>query len=285
MTKTKTTLKTLVAITAAMLISPMAVHAAAPAEAPSAPRTLAIEIGAPFRDNAILQRGMKVPVWGWSGPGSTATVEFAGQKKTGTANKDGKWMVWLDPLKASFEPRNLTISTNTRHATKQTETLRNILVGEVWLASGQSNMQWVAAGRGCVVGKVLIPNILERVAAKKERYPVIREFGVNSVVAMMHPIEKAEGSWKKGDDFMNYSAIAFSFAYKLFQELDVPIGILNCSFSQTSIQSWVPREGFRDGKDEKKRGQVINLIILCFTARHSLLLGMASFNSFANLLT
>ena len=281
----KTTLKALVAITAAMLFSPFAVHAAAPAEAPPAPRTLAIKIGAPFRDNAVLQRDMKVPVWGWAEAGSSVTVEFAGQKKTGTADNDGKWMVRLDPLKASFEPRDLTITLTTRYATKQSETLNNILVGEVWMASGQSNMQWVAAGRGCVVGKVLIPNILKRVEAKKERYPVIREFGVTNVVAMMHPIEKAEGTWKKGDDFMNYSAIAFAFGYKLFQELDVPIGILNCSFSQTSIQSWVPREGFRDGKDEKKRGQVINLIILCFTARHSLLLGMASFNSFANLLT
>ncbi len=241
---------TFIVITATMLFSPFAVHAAAPSEVLPAQPELAITLGAPLRDNAILQREMKVPVWGWSEPGNRVTVEFAGQKKAGTAGKDGKWMVWLDPLKASFEPRSLTISATTRYATRQTETLKNILVGEVWMASGQSNMQWVAAGRGCVVGKVLIPQMLERVAAQKERYPVIREFGVSSVVAMMHPIEKAEGAWKQGDDFMNYSAIAFAFAYKLFQELDVPIGILNCSFSQTSIQSWVPREGFRDGKDE-----------------------------------
>ena len=252
MTNNKTTLKALVAITAAMLFSPIAVHAAAPAEAPPAPRTLAIKIGAPFRDNAVLQRDMKVPIWGWSEAGNSVTVEFAGQKKTGTAGQDGKWMVWLAPLKASFEPRSMVIQESGvgGQESGKKETLQNILVGEVWLASGQSNMQWVAAGRGCVVGKVLIPNMLERVEAGKEKYPVIREFGVTNVVAMMHPIEKAEGAWKKGDDFMNYSAIAFAFAYKLFQELDVPIGILNCSFSQTSIQSWVPREGFRDGKDE-----------------------------------
>jgi len=231
MTNHQTTLKALFAISAATLCPLIAIHAAAPAEAPAAQRAITIKLGAPFRDNAVLQRDMKVPVWGWGEAGSTAKVEFAGQKKTGTAGRDGKWMVWLDPLKASFEPRDLTITQTTRYATKQTETLNNILVGEVWLASGQSNMQWVAAGRGCVVGKVLIPNILERVEAGKEKYPVIREFGVNNVVAMMHPIEKAEGVWKKGDDFMNYSAIAFAFAYKLYQELDVPIGILNCSFS------------------------------------------------------
>jgi len=215
-----------------------------------APRALAIQFGTPFRNNAVLQRGMRVPVWGWCEPGNNVTVEFAGQKQSGVAGKDGKWMVWLDAMKASFEPRTLTASSSIGN---RQSSIGNVLVGEVWLASGQSNMQWVSAGRGCVVGKVLIPRILERVAAKKERYPVIREFSVNNVVAMMHPIEKAEGSWKPGDDFMGYSAIAFAFAYKLFQELEVPIGILNCSFSQTSIQSWVPREGFRDGTDEYTR--------------------------------
>jgi len=223
----------------------------------------AIQLGTPFRDNAILQREMKVPVWGWSKPGSKVTVEFSGQKKTGTAGKDGnpsspkgyavaRWVVWLDPLKASFEPREMKIQVSgvSVQGGPETFVLKNILVGEVWLASGQSNMQWVVNARGNSVGATLVPNILKRVEAKEERYPVIREFGVTDVVAMMHPIEKAQGAWSKGDDFNGYSAIAFAFAYKLFQELQVPIGILNCSFSQTSIQSWVPRVGFRDGKDE-----------------------------------
>ncbi len=209
-------------------------------------RTLAIQLGTPFHDHAILQRGMKVPIWGWSKPGTKVSVQFVGQRKSGVAGKDGKWMVWLDPLKASFTPAQMVIN----EAGGKSETLADLLVGEVWLASGQSNMQWVVSARGNSVGAVLVPGILKRVEAKQERYPVIREFSVNSVVAMMHPIEKAQGEWKKGDDFDKYSAIAFAFAYKLFQELDVPIGILNCSFSQTSIQSWVPREGFRDGRDE-----------------------------------
>ena len=72
----------------------------------------------------------------------------------------------------------------------------------------------------------------------------IREFEVTSVVAMLHPIEKAAGAWKNGD-YENYSAIAFAFAHKLYGELNVPIGILNCSFSQTAIQAWVPRVGVR----------------------------------------
>ncbi len=209
----------------------------APAEAPKP----AIELGTPFRDNAVLQREMPVSVWGWSEPGSKVTVEFAGQKKTAAAGKDGKWMVELDKLKASFEPREMVI---TDSAGKKV-TLKNILVGEVWMASGQSNMQWKVQKSSC--NKLKVDPIGERKVAP------VREFEVTSVYAMLHPIEKATGAWKDGD-YGNYSAIAFAFAHKLYEELKVPIGILNCSFSQTRIQAWVPREGFRDGKNEYTQG-------------------------------
>ncbi|MFC1805360.1 hypothetical protein ACFL09_00070 [Planctomycetota bacterium] len=195
----------------------------------------AIELGAPFRDNAILQRQMPVPVWGWSKPGTKVTVAFAGQTKTAAAGKDGKWMLELDKLEASLEPREMVIRDNKG----KRGVIKNILVGEVWLASGQSNMQWKVQKSSC--SKL-------RVEAKGKVAP-IREFEVTSVVAMLHPIERADGAWKNGG-YSNYSAIAFAFAHKLYRELKVPIGILNCSFSQTAIQAWVPREGFRDGKDE-----------------------------------
>ncbi|MBL7222911.1 MAG: hypothetical protein ISS72_03565, partial [Candidatus Brocadiae bacterium] len=178
---------------------------------------------------------MKVPVWGWSEPGTNVTVEFAGQKKNAAADKNGKWMLDLDELEASLEPREMVI-TDSRGSRV---VIKNILVGEVWLASGQSNMQWKVQKSSC--SKL-------RVEAKGNVAP-IREFEVTSVVAMLHPIERADGAWKNGD-YGNYSAIALAFAHKLYGELNVPIGILNCSFSQTTIQAWVPREGFRDGEDE-----------------------------------
>lgn len=200
---------------------------------------LAIELGAPFCDNAVLQREMKLPVWGWSTPGTKVTVEFAGQTKTTTAGEDGKWMLELDPLKASFDPAEMVIT----ESTGKTVTLKNILVGEVWMASGQSNMQYKVGGKG--INTIL----LAKAFSEKVKEPVIREFEVTSVFAMLHPIEKATGSWKNGD-YENYSAIAFAFAHKLYEELQVPVGILNCSFSQTSIQAWIPREGFATGEDE-----------------------------------
>jgi hypothetical protein len=240
---------TCLALAAAMMIAPLAVLAQEEAEAGAAGEAeaiagvvqpkLAIELGAPFCDNAVLQREMEVPVWGWSKPGTKITVEFAGQKLEAEAGKDGKWMLRLKPLKASASPQEMVI----RDSDGKTVVLKNILVGEVWMASGQSNMQLKVGGKG-------VDTI--RLAAefrKKVTEPVIREFEVTSVYAMLHPIERATGSWKNGE-YDDYSAIAFAFAHRLYEELQVPIGILNCSFSQTAIQAWTPRCGFRDAKDE-----------------------------------
>jgi sialate O-acetylesterase len=196
----------------------------------------ALELGTPFAEHAVLQRQTPVPVWGWSKPGTEVTVEFAGQKQSAKAASDGKWTVTLAPLEASADPRPMTIA----EKGGESRALTDILVGEVWMASGQSNMQWIAA-------KSSVKDIVKELADKGET-PPIREFEVTTNYASLHPIEKATGSWKV-NDYGNYSAVAFAFAHKLHQELGVPIGILNCSFSQTSIEAWIPREGFAGGTD------------------------------------
>ncbi len=201
-----------------------------------------IELGAPFTHNAILQREMPIPVWGWSPPGTKVTVKFSDQKQQATANKDGKWTLSLKPLKASAEPRKMSITDSAGN----TRTLENILVGEVWLASGQSNMQWNVAK--CDVGRVLLAQINKRVKEGTETTPIIREALITNYFAHLHPIEHAEAVWS--DAGGKSSAIAFAFAYELYKELNVPIGILNCSFSQTSIQAWTPRCGFEGASDE-----------------------------------
>lgn len=226
------------ALTAAVLLSPHTVKA--DTSAPPANPAPAIELGAPFADNAILQREMDLPVWGWSQPGTKVTVEFSGQQKTAETGADGKWLLKLAPLKASAEPAEMLITASDGKKV----TLKNLLVGEVWMASGQSNMQWI-------VSKSDASNLIAAPAAKGET-PPIREFAVQDFFACMHPIEHAKGAWNVGD-FGNYSAVAFAFAHKLYGELGVPIGILNCSFSQTSIESWTPRNGFRDGTDAYTR--------------------------------
>lgn len=112
----------ILAIIAALLLSPMAASAAeTPPAAKPAP---AIELGAPFRDNAILQRGMDVPVWGWSKPGTTVTVEFAGQRETAKTGADGKWMLKLKPLTASAAPAEMVVRESGSEVV-----LKNLLVG------------------------------------------------------------------------------------------------------------------------------------------------------------
>ena len=197
----------------------------------------ALELGAPYADHAVLQRHLALPIWGWSKPGTEVTIEFAGQKQSAKAADNGKWMISLTPLEASAEPRPMTIT----EKGGDSRTLNDLLVGEVWMASGQSNMQWLAS-------KSSVQNLIDQLKAKGET-PPIREFEITSVYAALHPIERATGAWKV-NDYGNYSAVAFAFALKLHQEIGVPIGILNCSFSQTSIESWVPREGFAAGTEE-----------------------------------
>jgi sialate O-acetylesterase len=193
----------------------------------------AITLGAPFGDHAILQQGTEVPVWGWSKPGTEVTIEFAGQKSSAKAGEDGKWMAKLAALSASAEGRPMTIT----EKGGKSMTLNDILVGEVWMASGQSNMQWVASKSSATI---LLKELKEQ-AAEGGAMPVIREFKVTNRFAHLHPIEHAEGSWS--EDHANFSAVAFAFAHKIHQEIGVPIGILNCSFSETSIQAWTPRHG------------------------------------------
>ncbi|MBT8037920.1 MAG: hypothetical protein KJO21_10285 [Verrucomicrobiae bacterium] len=224
---------------AAVLFTTITSAFAAPAAKAEGSRALAIQLGAPFHDHAVLQRGMNVPIWGWSQPGTKVTVEFAGQKSTVTAGADGKWVAELKDLKASFEPATLVI----REHGGKTETLNDILVGEVWLASGQSNMQWTT-------GKSKVAQLADAFKSSNVgKVAPIREFQVSSVTSQLHPIKKASGSWKRGN-YNDYSAIAFAFAHDIFQEVNVPIGILNCSFSQTSIQAWIPREGYASAEDD-----------------------------------
>jgi hypothetical protein len=231
-------------LSAALLLTTASL--AGPTDTTQAPIPPVIELGVPFRDGAILQRDRKVPVWGWSKPGTEITVEFAGQKKSSTTGKDGKWMLHLDPLKTSAEGSEMTI----REKDGKSVILKDLLVGEVWMASGQSNMQWLASK--CDVGRVLQKQIEERVAAGQEKTPIIREAKITDFFAAPHPIEHAHAAWS--NVAADFSAVSYAFAYELYRELNVPIGILNCSFSETSIQAWTPRQGFAQGTDDYTKG-------------------------------
>jgi len=232
----------------ALCLSWLAVSCAVAADPAPAPKPApAIELGTPFADNAILQREMPVPVWGWSKPGTKVTVEFAGQKKTATAGADGKWTASLDPLTANATPAEMVV---TDDAGKKV-VLTNILVGEVWMASGQSNMQW-AVQKSSV--SFIAKQLVDEAKAAGTPLPPIREGKITDSFASLHPVEHATLAWSDGSDYSDYSAVAFACAADLWKELRVPIGILNCSFSQTSIESWTPRVGFGLASDDYNKG-------------------------------
>ncbi len=219
-----------------MLFSSFALNAA---------ETQPLELGSPFVDGMILQREMKVPVWGWARPGSEIAVAFAGQTKTAKADKNGKWMLNLDPLKASAKGRTLKVSSSTINrpaaaeakADKQPLTIANVLVGEVWFASGQSNMEWVA-------GKSMCGQLAGEISRSKEEIP-IREYQVDTGSALF-PQDRttAKDGWKSSRSAGSFSALVLSFAWDLHQELKVPIGILRSSHGATPIETWTPYEGF-----------------------------------------
>ena len=216
-------------IAAAFLLSPFAASAAEdkPAAAP------AIELGSPFRDNAILQREKDVPVWGWSKPGTLVSVEFAGQKAGAKAGADGKWMLKLKPLTASAAPAEMIIS----DSDGKKVVLNNILVGEVWHASGQSNMEWFAGKSNC--------SALAQDLAKAQEEVPIREFRTDTVSAL-YPQKRvtSEQGWKSSREAGGFSALALSFAHTLHQELKVPVGILLTSHSNTRAETFAQREAF-----------------------------------------
>jgi sialate O-acetylesterase len=193
-----------------------------------------------FSDHMVLQRERPVPVWGKADPGAAITVEFAGQKKTATAGADGKWRVDLDPLAASSEPRELEVSSNLKSEIVNRK-FSDVLVGEVWLCSGQSNMEMPMAGW---LPECPIDNSSAEVAAAN--YPLLRLYNTPQAFSAA-PKEKIDSHWNvcTPGTVKPFSACAYYFGRKLHQDLNVPVGLLLSCWGGTRIEPWIPPCGFR----------------------------------------
>lgn len=187
----------------------------------------ALHLAAPFTSNMILQRDAIVPVWGFGTPESHVTVSFAGQSKSTKVNSRGEWTVKLDPLKASASERMLEVSSDKDNDI----TLTGVLVGEVWFSSGQSNMVWTANNSMCRM-------LASELAASTVDVP-IREISIDTVSAI-YPQKHATSTegWKTHKQAAGFSALSLSFAYDLYKELQVPIGILLSAHSNTRIEAF-----------------------------------------------
>ncbi len=203
----------------------------------SCPLRAEIRLASPFTDHLVLQRELPVPVWGTAETGEKVTVEFAGQKKTTEAGADGKWRIELDALNASAEGRTLSV-TGTR--TMQPLRLDDVLVGEVWLCSGQSNMDFtVAKTEKYYFAGVM--NEAEEVAAAN--HPTVRMF-TGEWARSYEPKAEVTGVWKisNPENVREFSAIGYFFARDLQQELNVPVGIVTLTYGASCVQAWIRRD-------------------------------------------
>ncbi len=179
-----------------------------------------------FSDHAVLQRDMAVPVWGTADAGAEIIVEFAGQKKTAKADAGGKWSVKLDPMSASAEPRDLKICDAKNPA--GAVVLKDILVGEVWVGSGQSNMD---------MGSRLYTN----------NDPHLSE-NVNGTYPLLRLHRKGAGEkWTeaKPENNREMSAMLFSFGMPLQKQLGVPVGLMVGAVGGTPSGNWLSEEMYR----------------------------------------
>ena len=186
----------------------------------------------PFTDHAVLQRDVAVPVWGWDEtPGATVTVAYRGQTKEARVNQSGLWRADLDALPATAEGTDLIITGSS------TVTLRDVVVGEVWLASGQSNMEWpLQNSRGYDEEKSLPAN------------PLIRHLKIaRSPADLPVSVVKTDG-WQTASPATigNFSGIGYFFARHLTEKLNVPVGIMHASWGGTPIESWLPEPVLRN---------------------------------------
>jgi sialate O-acetylesterase len=193
-----------------------------------------VTLASPFTDHMVLQRDMKVPVWGWADPGEKVTVSFAGQSRTTTAADDGSWKLELPNLATSAEPRELKVTG------KNTITLGDVLVGEVWLASGQSNMDFTIAK----TEKYYFAGVnheAEEVAAAD--YPTLRMF-TGEWARAYEPQKTVAGTWKvcTPENVREFSAVAYFFARDLQRALQVPVGIVTLTYGASTAQAWIRRE-------------------------------------------
>jgi sialate O-acetylesterase len=197
----------------------------------------AVQFAPIFNNGAVLQCEMPVNVWGSAEPGETVTVSFAGQKKTAIADSEGSWKLQLDPMAASSKPQTLSAVSLIKN---QKSEIANVVVGEVWLATGQSNMVYplkLAAG-GSARMKLTLPEIRFAVVPKQAGLPP-------------RPFSSEQLAWKTFAPPANQeiAAVAFYFAEKLQAETGRQIGILQCSYGGTPAEAWTP-EFALDGKPE-----------------------------------
>ncbi|CAD0003182.1 sialate O-acetylesterase [Flavobacterium salmonis] len=188
-----------------------------------------------FSDGMVLQRNKEIPVWGWADANEKVTIHFNKQTKTIQADTNGKWMVKLAAEKAGG-PFELSITG------KNKITIKDILVGEVWICSGQSNMEFQM---------YKLPDF--ETQKNQTNYPMIRQFVVNQDLSETPKEDLKAGKWtvSNKENIRDFTAAGFFFAKKLYTELKIPIGIINTSWGGTNVETWTSHKAFQNSDEFK----------------------------------
>lgn len=184
------------------------------------------------RDSTILQRDTKVKIWGWASPGEKITIDFLKKKYKTVADARGNWMVELSPMKAGG-PYTMKIDA------KNHIVLNDILIGDVWFCSGQSNM----------VHQMRLHSVKYPDEIANANYPEIRQFWIPTMTDLEGPRnDLPTGYWKSAnpENVLDFSAVAYFFAKDLYEKYHVPIGIINASVGGTPIEAWSSEDGLKE---------------------------------------
>lgn len=189
-----------------------------------------------FGDSMVLQRDLPVKIWGWATPGETLTVKLHGQSRQATTGADGKWKIQLEPEKAGG-PYDMELHGRTSRI------LKGILFGDVWVCSGQSNMEFPVKGWSEVL------NAEEEI--RNADYPNIRLFTVEKNIAALPAEELKGGHWQSCNPgtISPFSAVGYFFGRAIHQRTGVPIGLINTTWGGTNIETWTSRDGFEGSAD------------------------------------
>ena len=185
-----------------------------------------------IRDSMVLQRDASVKIWGWASKGEKISIKFNSKSFKAKTADDGKWSVQLKPMKAGG-PYTMTITGRNKII------LKDILIGDVWFCSGQSNM----------VHQMALHNITYAEDIAKANYPDIRHFFIPTLTNLQGPqSDLPTGYWNSAtaQDVSQFSAVAYFFAKKIYEKYHVPIGLINASVGGTPIEAWISEEGLKD---------------------------------------
>ena len=193
-----------------------------------------------FSDHAVLQRQKTMVVWGWANPNERIEVSFARQTQFTNANVVGRWQVKFLPMEAGG-PYKMTVTA----ASGKVE-VNDLMVGDVWLCSGQSNMEWTVAQSNNYA--------TER---KNADFPQIRHFRVEHEVSLQPEAELKSGAWEicTSDNVGRFTAVGFFFAREVFRETGVPIGLLHSSWGGSQVESWISKEAMLGSDELREYGQ------------------------------